>query len=120
MPEHYKITGRIASKKNSKQIITVKGRPMLIPSSAYKTWHKSALYELRPQVSGEPINKCSEIKILIKRKDKRKFDIDNSTSSILDTLVDAKILEDDNWSVVPKLTVEYMRAEEDCAEITIE
>lgn len=37
---------------------------------------------------------------------KRLFDLSNKTESIMDLLVDAGIIQDDNYSVVPKLILE--------------
>jgi Holliday junction resolvase RusA-like endonuclease len=40
--------------------------------------------------------------------DKRKTDIDNKTSSILDLLVKAQIIADDNVEIIPKLVINFM------------
>jgi len=38
---------------------------------------------------------------------RRKSDIDNHATSILDLLVDLGILEDDNWSVIPMMIIKF-------------
>lgn len=53
------------------------------------------LARFRPK---EPIDKC-RIQIDFYAPDKRSGDLTNKAESILDALVDAKILMDDNWFV---------------------
>jgi len=38
---------------------------------------------------------------------RRTFDLSNAAESVMDLLVDAEILSDDNWSVVPDLTLHF-------------
>lgn len=97
--------GRTPSKKNSKQIIYVRGKPLIISSKDYAIWHKTALQSLKiaPRFNGN----TKEVKLCFYSKDKRKFDLSNKAESIMDLLVDAGILLDDNYEVVPKLILEY-------------
>ena len=53
------------------------------------------------------INNVSLIHLTIYSENKRKFDLTNKAESIMDLLVDAGILLDDNYEVVPKLILEY-------------
>ena len=39
--------------------------------------------------------------------DKRLFDISNRAESLMDLLVDAKIIEDDNYKIVPELLIKF-------------
>ena len=50
---------------------------------------------------------CSNIEITIYNDTERRFDLNNSSQSILDLLVDAKILVDDNAKAVPSLLMMY-------------
>lgn len=38
---------------------------------------------------------------------KRRGDLDNKAASILDLLVDCKIITDDSWFIVPKLVLKF-------------
>jgi len=114
----YTLTGRIPSKKNSKQIIPnwknirikigghkPKGQLFwLLPSSKHKDWHKSASSELLSQPrKGRAIESISKIIIKFSFGDRRKTDLTNKAESIMDLLVDNKIIHDDCWQEVPIL-----------------
>jgi len=103
------IKGSVPSKKNSKIMVCRGKTPILLPSSNYTAWHKDAM----SQISGfEPIT-SKEIKLVFFAKDNRKFDLTNKAESIMDTLVDAGLIEDDNYSVVPKLCLEFGGVDKD-------
>ena len=84
------------TKKNHSQI--VRGR--LVPSKQYTIYRKEALKSLlaqkRPQ---EPINYPVNVKALYFMKTHRKVDRPNLENALLDVLVDAGILEDDNCTI---------------------
>lgn len=91
--------GSTPSKKNSKIISCRGNRPCLFPSSKYTTWHKEALLQL----TGKESIKENKITLTFYAGDNRKFDLTNKAESIMDTLVDAGLLEDDNYSVIGDL-----------------
>lgn len=95
------ITGRIPSKKNSKQIIKVKGKPRIISSNAHKLWHSVAMLQIGSD-RGAMIKRCS-VQIDIYFPDKRKADLTNKAESLMDLIVDAGVIEDDNWKCVNEL-----------------
>ncbi len=98
------IPSRIPSKKNSKRIIQVHGRPIIISSKDYLDWEKDALVYLK----GIKINgKIEGIVIKIFADSKRKSDLTNKAESIMDALVKAEVIEDDNWFVVPELLLKF-------------
>lgn len=98
------IKGDVPSKKNSKQIIYVRGRPLIIPSKNHKEWHTQALSQL---TGIKPVDKdIKVIELKFYPSTKRKFDLTNKAESIMDLLVDAGIIEDDNYSIVPKIILE--------------
>lgn len=110
------IYGSTPSKKNSK-IISCKGnRPCLFPSSKYTTWHKDAL----KQVAGKKRITTTELTITFFASDNRKFDLTNKAESIMDTLVDAGLLEDDNYSIISDLHLKFGGVEKDQARCEIE
>lgn len=52
--------------------------------------------------------------------DNRKFDLSNKAESIMDTLVDAGLLEDDNYSVVSELVLKFGGVEKNEARCEID
>lgn len=112
------ISGETPSKKNSR-INTRSGRSF--PNRRYVKWHDNAINELRtamnenkwkPVFEGEKI----ELSLVFYHGDLRRRDSDNQLSSVLDTLIDARIIPDDNWQVVPRKIVldEYEKGNPHC------
>lgn len=98
------IYGSTPSKKNSR-INTRSGRSF--PSSKYTTWHKDATRQLHEGFKGTNIKNGSMVCITFFAGDNRKFDLTNKAESIMDLLVDVGFLEDDNYSIVPELTLKF-------------
>ncbi len=102
----FSITGRVPSKKNSKQLVSAHGRPLLIPSKAYLEWEEDACWQLKSQMAGTiitlPLKSCS-ILLTFTFPDHRIADLTNKAESVMDALVKMRIIEDDNWKVVPDL-----------------
>lgn len=57
--------------------------------------------------SKNPIKTVKEIIIDFYVENKRKADLSNKAESIMDLLVDASVIEDDNFFVVPRLILNY-------------
>ena len=98
-------TGTVPSKKNSR-INTRSGRSF--PSKRFSSWEALALPELKKQfkglrVTGYPIS----ITMVFFNGDLRRHDLDNQCSSILDTLVKAGVIEDDNQKFVDGIQLQY-------------
>lgn len=108
------IPDRIPSKKNSHKVHqnSATGRRFIAPSQKYKVWETSAAYQLKNQFKGEPIKHVEAIELLFVLWDKRAWDITNKAESVMDALVLAGVIEDDNWKVVPKFTGEIVRPED--------
>lgn len=85
------------SKKNHSQIITVKGRPMLIPSKQYKKYEKECGKFLKDV---EPFLDPCNVKCLFYMPTHRKVDLTNLLEAIDDILVHYGILIDDNSNVI--------------------
>lgn len=96
----FTLNGRIPSKKNSKAIRIIRGIPMLFSSGAYNKWNKEQLKEIGKSKIGV-YRKINSIQLTFFAPDKRKTDLTNKAESIMDLLVDAGIIEDDNWYVIP-------------------
>lgn len=94
------IYGNPKTKKNNSRIITnhKTGRPMVIPSRAYKEYE----FECGKQLVGKglhidyPVN----LKAVYYRKDRRRVDLSNLHEALQDILVKYDVLSDDNFTVV--------------------
>ena len=106
------IYGDIKAKKNNKQIIMCKGRPMLIPSANHKKWHKQALSRLKMAQIVRYEVPC-EVEITFYKQTARRYDLSNIAESVMDLLVDAEILVDDNVLYVPRLILNYGEKDKD-------
>ena len=117
-----KLTGNIPPKKNARQLVYVRGRPLFLPSKRHKEWEQDALTQLKAQET--PVLGLSEgvsITYNLKAKDRRKKDASNTIESINDLLVKYGILEDDNWFVIEKMTINIVEIDKvGGAEIAIE
>lgn len=96
------VHGRIPSKKNSTITMCRNNRALHFPSNAYRDWHKVVSLQL-PKT---PIPAIIELTILFFLPDNRKTDLTNKAESVMDLLVDNNILEDDNWTVIPRLILQ--------------
>src|SRR3990167_9783140 len=96
------IIGSVPSKKNSRKVFLAHGRLIFAPSTNYEKWHKEALKQL-PHIRINP----THIEITIFAPDKRKADLTNKAESVMDAMVDAGILEDDNWFVCNDIRLKF-------------
>ena len=115
------ISGQPITKKNSQRLIYAKGRIMPIPSSQYKLYEASALKQLAQQFAGDPIDCAVNLSCVYYMGTRRKCDMTNLLQSTQDILVRAKVLSDDNYTVVARLNdckVDYDKINPRC-EITI-
>lgn len=118
------ISGQPITKKNSQRLVYAKGRIIPIPSSQYKLYEAAALKELALQYQGEPIDFPVNLSCVFFKKTKQKCDITNLLQSVQDILVKARILSDDNYTIVARLDNcrveidrEYPRCEIEIAEL---
>ena len=112
------IYGDIISKKNSKQIVCRGRYPLVLPSRAYQNWCEATLLELKKYRPKNPIERC-KIDITFYSKTNRAADLDNKLGSVLDVLVEAGIIVDDNWNCVYQITIKYAGKSEPRAEIKL-
>lgn len=96
------ISGRIPSKKNTLRILKSKSGKNFIMSKKYNAWEGDKIASL-PTLRNS-IDKCN-VTITFTPKDKRKWDLTNKAESVMDLLVQKKIITDDNYSCVEKLTL---------------
>lgn len=86
------------TKKNSQQIVTINGRPIIIPSSAYKKYEKEAIKYLIPPET--PISYQVKVECHFYMATRRRVDLNNLLECATDCLVKAGVLEDDNSNIV--------------------
>lgn len=84
------------TKKNSQQIITVNGRHIIVPSSAYKKYEKQAI-QYMPTI--EPIKNPVNVKCVYYMQTRRRVDLVNLIECTMDVLVKGGVLEDDNSQI---------------------
>lgn len=85
------------TKKNSQRIVKGKnGRPIIIPSKAYKDYEKNALKYLPPYWIDYPVN----IRCLFYMPTNRRVDLTNLLEAIDDVMVKAETIKDDNCLIV--------------------
>ena len=89
------------TKKNHSRIVTNRttGKPLLIPSKAYKEYEQGSLWFLRP-APNRPVSGAVNVKCLFYMPTKRRVDLPNLLNAIDDILVKAGILEDDNYKII--------------------
>lgn len=119
LPVRIVILGEVPSKKNSKQLVTIKAKPpknpskkkwkpyrtIVLPSEHYQEWEKDALKQI--QWADAPLPGGVRVEITIYASTRRLADLTNKAESILDALVKATVLTDDNWDVVPKVILDF-------------
>ncbi len=86
------IEGRPSSKKNNRRNF----RNVSLPSEAYLKFNKSALEQLRGQTPDVPHDGDVIVEVELYLKGRLRQDLDNATSSILDLLMDARVIADDD------------------------
>ena len=87
------------SKKNSQQIVRINGRPILVPSKAYKEYEKAC----KPYLEGickEPIDYPITVTCEYYMPTRRKVDLTNLMEATHDVLVKYGVLADDNRNII--------------------
>ncbi len=110
------------TKKNSGQIIQVKGRNILIPSKQYKQFEKECLpYFLKIKAVTGEINYPVNVKCLFFTETKRRVDLPNLLNAIDDAMVKAGLFIDDNRDIIAGHDGSrvYHNKFEPCIEVTI-
>lgn len=103
MKNNITLTGNIPSKKNSKMIVWRGKVPLLLPSANFTKWHKEAL----KQLTGIKPIKSNKLSITFFSENNRKWDLSNRAESVMDLLVDAGLIEDDNYTVISDLHLKF-------------
>lgn len=103
---HLEIKGNVPSKKNSKRRVKRGAHVFMIPSAAHEAWHGPALWDVKRQwPSHLTLHNVEVAELIFYHGDKRANDLSNKAESVMDLLVDAGVIADDNWFVVPRLVL---------------
>lgn len=88
-------------------------RWLSLPSPNYIEWHKrmmKCLWNIEYKFNAFP---CS-LRMSVLYWNKRKTDLDNRLSSIMDTLTDLWIIEDDNHDIIPEIHMTSLGYRKNC------
>lgn len=108
--------GQVTGKKNNK-VISVNqhtGKPFVRMNDKAKAQEREMVDNFRYDMSYHKLTpqdftgRRIEVSVEVWNKDKRKHDLDNQVSTILDALVKAEVLPDDSQETVQKITAKYM------------
>lgn len=89
--------------------------PRVLPSKAFEEWHRDAMIliqgeknKLHPKHRNAiPLRVRCDVSVKFFAHDARRFDLSNKVESVMDLLVDAGIIEDDNCDTVSTLHISY-------------
>ena len=107
------IRGPIPAKKNENKITCAGRYPRTYKSKRFINWHGPALEELAYTYRGETIEKTKSIVLRYYLKTRRKKDLTNMSESVMDLLVDAGVLLDDEFKVAPDVRMVFMAIDKD-------
>ena len=79
------------------------GKTVLLQSDTFLEYKQLFLLQIKDKYKGTPISEAVNVKCIYYRGDKRKTDLVNLENGTLDLLVEAKILEDDNFKIVESM-----------------
>ena len=113
--------GQVTGKKNNK-VISINqhtGRPFVRMNDKAKAQEREMIENFRYDLNFNKLrpedfdDKRIEVIVEFWNQDRRKHDLDNQVSTILDALVKAGVLPDDSQETVWKITAEYKGVDKD-------
>lgn len=111
----FTLQGETPAKKNSRLTLP---NGKTIPGKRFRQWREAVFPQVLAQLKGTRplLDEPCEVALLFYHGDFRRRDCDNGASSVLDLLVDAGVLSDDNWKIVRSLNVtnEYDKGSPRC------
>ncbi len=117
---HYKIIIPLeaVTKKNHSRIVSIKNRPILLPSQQYLEFEKKCKPFLKDHkyCINTPIN----LKCVFYRKTRRRVDLPNLLNSICDILVKYSVILDDNCKIVASFNGSSVKYDKQNPRIEIE
>lgn len=104
------ISGNVPSQKNGKEIAINRrtGKRFVRSNDRVKAWQETAIEELALQLRGYKVTEYPiEIALSFYFDNERRHDLDNAAAGVMDALVKANVLEDDNVNFVSCLVLDY-------------
>ena len=116
-PVTFQILAPIPSKKNNRIVLK---NGVNIPSREYASWHRSQILSVkRIKERHGAFTRPVSISVGISFGDKRKRDLDNALTSVMDLLKDSGLIADDDWRRVSRVVCEVLDIREHYAIVTI-
>lgn len=113
--------GRVPSKKNSKRRIQRGTHIFMVPSQQHADWHEEQMLYLRGMwPKNLVLTSVKRCELVFFAPDRRKADLSNKAESVMDLLVDAGVLKDDSWFVVPDLRLRLGGVDKEQPRVIIE
>lgn len=94
-------------------------RPILLPSTKYKEWHTDASLQIKQQKIEPVKGSIEKLVAIFYAPDNRKYDLSNKFESVADLLVDNGIFEDDNYSILPIVHLEFGGVDKDSPRVEV-
>lgn len=94
--EKFTIVGNPRTKKNHSQIVTIGGRPRMIPSKQYREYESMCEGQIPTLHIDYPVN----VKAVYYMPTRRRVDKTNLESALMDVMVKFGCIEDDNCKIV--------------------
>lgn len=85
---------------------------------AYRDWLTEAIKQFEAQYDGPTITKTTYVSIEMYGNSARS-DIDNLSGSVLDAMVKAKVIKNDNLTIIDDLRIKWYRSKDPVIEIEI-
>lgn len=103
------ITGNVPSQKNNKEIAMRRDGSRFVRSNdRVKAWQETAIQELALQFRGYQVSDYPiALSLVFYFDNKRRHDLDNAAGGVMDALVKAGVLTDDNVNYVECITLQY-------------
>lgn len=76
------------------------GKTVLLQSDTFLAYKELFLLQIKNKYKGQPISEAVNVRCIYYREDKRRTDLVNLENGTLDLLVEAGILQDDNFKIV--------------------
>ena len=103
----FELYGTVPSKKNSKRILKRGPKRFIGNSARYSEWEPYAVRCIISQNTMCKLSaiKCTSISIAIQYGDMRRRDLTNTAEGVMDALVKALVIADDNWENTGPITL---------------
>lgn len=116
------IEGNVPSQKNGKEIAfnRATGKRFVRSNERVKAWQETAVQSLKNQFKGLLVTDYPiALSLVFYFDNKRRHDLDNAASGVMDALAKAGVITDDSVEYVSCLTLQYGGIEKDSPRVEI-